>query len=131
LADISPKGLRLRKVYPPSLSDYLYTASDSYLGKLYAYTEKAANVFAQSFEPNTSLRQAGKDFPKRLDWDDFLAWSKDETREPVLPAEDDADRIALNPKALPEFRKDNGTSINVRMPQPEKLLKKMPEDFQK
>jgi len=131
LADISPKDLRLRKVYPPSLSDYLYTAWDCYLGNLCTYTEKAAHIFARSFDSRTPLKHADKEFAKRLEWADFLAWTDDQDRDPILAAKEAESRITLNPKALPEFRREDDSSVTVQMPEAEKLLKTMPEDFQK
>lgn len=131
LLDISPKDLRLRKVHPPEFSDYLYTAWDGYLGKLYTYVERAAAGFLKTFVAHTNVKLAAKQFANRLDWADFRAWLKDKSKEPILAVGEASDRITLNTKAMPEFKKDQAGEWVVKLPEPEKLLKTMPEDFQK
>jgi hypothetical protein len=131
LVDISPKDLRLGKVHPSSLSDYLYAAWVGYLNQLYSYVEKAAQLFVKTLDSQPNLKQAPKEFAKRLEWSDFNVWMQNQSREPVLAAEEASSRITLNPKALPEFRVNNTGGLEVRMPEPERLLKTMPEDFQR
>ena len=75
LVDISPKDLRLRKVHPEPLSDYLAAAWQGYLGKLFRYVEKAAGQFLDTLDPRANLKQTAKEFSKRLEWSDFQAWA--------------------------------------------------------
>jgi len=131
LLDISPKDLRLGKIHPPKFSDYLYTAWDSYLENLYSYVEKAAKGFLKTLDAHTNMKLAAKQFSSRLEWSDFRAWLKDKSKEPTLAADEADDRITLNTKAMPEFKKDQAGEWVVKLPEPEKLLKTMPEDFQK
>ena len=131
LVDISPKDLRLRKVHPPEFSDYLYTAWDRYLEDLYSYVEKSAADFLKTFDAHTNVKIAAKQFANRLEWSDFRAWLKDKSKAPVLAKDEATDRITLNPKAVPEFKKNQAGEWTVKLPEPEKLLKTMPEDFQR
>jgi len=131
LADISPKDLRLRKIHPPEFSDYLYTAWDKYLDNLYFYVEKAAAGFLKTFDAYTNVKLAAKQFANRLEWSDFRAWLKDKLKDPVLAKNEADDRITLNPKAMPEFKKNHSGEWMVKLPESEKLLKTMPEDFQR
>ncbi len=130
VVDVTPKDLRLRKVYPPTLSDYLFTAWSGYLSKLYRYVELTAEQFLRTLAPKANAKQAVADYQKRLEWSDFLRWLKDETHQPALAPEEAESRITLNPKSMPVFKKDAADGWTVVMPDREKLLKSMPEDFQ-
>lgn len=131
LLDVSPKDLRLRKVHPPEFSDYLYAAWDKYLENLYSYVEKAAAGFLKTFDAHTNVKFAARQFSNRLEWSDFRAWLKDKSKEPVLAKDEAENRITLNPKAIPEFKKNQAGEWTVKLPEPEKLIKTLPEDFQR
>ncbi len=131
VVDVTPKDLRLRKVYPPTLSDYLFAAWSGYLSELYRYVELTAEQFLGTLAPKANAKQSVADYQKRLEWSNFLGWLKDESREPTLAPDEAEMRITLNPKSMPVFKKDAAGAWTVVMPDREKLLKSMPEDFQK
>lgn len=130
LLDISPKDLRLGKVHPPGLSHYLFAAWDSYLEKLYIYIERAALGFVKTFDAHVNTKQAVKEFANRLEWADFRACLQDQSKEPSLAAKEAVDKISLNTKAMPEFKRNQADEWVVKLPEPEKLLKTIPADFQ-